>query len=232
MVLQVLYWMGILLVAYIIVSSVIHYLIAPLKFPDLEHYFKEGDTFRSDAEGIQQTILRIEDGMVYGELRMDARAPGPPMHFHMNFDEAGRVEDGELTAVIEGEKKILRQGESIEIPKGKKHTFYNHSNEPVVIRADEQGIPLGFMYCLSQFYGLFDKDASNMKMPKILLYISLYGNHFDTWPADAPEPVVRFINFILAPTARLLGYKNYYEEFDPKHNRKPAGPVVLGKIEV
>ena len=109
MVLQVLYWMAILLVAYITISSVIHYIIAPLKFPDLEHYFREGDTFRSDAEGIQQTILRIEDCMVYSELRMDARAPGPPMHFHINFDEAGRVEEGELTAVLEGEKKILRQ---------------------------------------------------------------------------------------------------------------------------
>jgi hypothetical protein len=51
-----------------------------------------------------------------------------------------------------------------------------------------------------------------------LMQLSVYGNDADTWIADGPSlNMQKALRVIMAPTARLFGYKNYYEEYKPKH---------------
>ena len=79
-------------------------------------------------------------------------------------------------------------------------------------------MPLEFAYCLSQIYPFWDENEANSKPPKVLFQLAVFGNNFDSYPTkDAPpKPVLKTLKFLLAPSARLFGYKNYNENYRPK----------------
>lgn len=52
---------------------------------------------------------------------------GPPLHSHANEDEGFYLEKGELLFTIEGKEILLKEGEFLNIEKGKKHTWKNDS---------------------------------------------------------------------------------------------------------
>ena len=56
--------------------------------------------------------------------------PGPPPHLHHNYREAFIVIEGEMEFVVNGETKIVKAGESLEIPPNTVHTFNNKSDQP------------------------------------------------------------------------------------------------------
>lgn len=59
----------------------------------------------------------------------------PPTHYHPFQDELFEVESGEMLAVIDGEKRLLSAGETIDIERGTKHTMRNPSRtKPAVVR--------------------------------------------------------------------------------------------------
>ena len=59
---------------------------------------------------------------------------------------------------------------------------------------------------------------NNSKPPKILFQLAVFGDKFDSYPTvDAPpKPVLKTLKFLLAPTARLMGYKNYNQKYQLK----------------
>ena len=55
--------------------------------------------------------------------------PGPPPHLHNSFEESFLIVEGEMEFFVNGEVKVLKAGESIDIPPGTLHTFGNKSNQ-------------------------------------------------------------------------------------------------------
>ncbi|HXN98190.1 MAG TPA: cupin domain-containing protein [Candidatus Acidoferrales bacterium] len=55
---------------------------------------------------------------------------GPPPHRH-DFEETFILLDGELEATFRGEKRIVRAGETVNIPANAPHQFHNASSKPV-----------------------------------------------------------------------------------------------------
>jgi quercetin dioxygenase-like cupin family protein len=55
---------------------------------------------------------------------------GPPPHRH-DFEETFVLLDGELQATFRGEKRIVRAGETVNIPANAPHQFHNASSKPV-----------------------------------------------------------------------------------------------------
>lgn len=55
---------------------------------------------------------------------------GPPPHFHNTFKESFLIIEGEMEFMINGEIKIVRAGESVDIPPRTLHTFGNKSDLP------------------------------------------------------------------------------------------------------
>lgn len=66
--------------------------------------------------------------LVYGES--PAYTPGPPPHTHQNFTEVFVVTEGEMEFMINGEIKILKAGDSINLAPNDLHTFGNKTNAP------------------------------------------------------------------------------------------------------
>jgi quercetin dioxygenase-like cupin family protein len=55
---------------------------------------------------------------------------GPPLHRH-DFEETFIMLEGELEATFRGTKRVVRAGETINIPANAPHQFHNSSSRPV-----------------------------------------------------------------------------------------------------
>lgn len=199
--------------SYLVVSIVLHHYLFPLKKVAYATYFKPGDQFTSITEGFNQTIVSLEGEWLDARLVIQPHAPGPPEHVHADFDETFTVKEGVLSVLIQGEHKLINAGESVFIPKGTAHRPFNESDQLVIIenKDGKKSFPTKFAYYLKQFYPVIDDMGENKSMLKIVMQMSVYGNDMDTWIAGPPIGIQKALRFILAPTARLMGYKNYYE---------------------
>lgn len=194
--------------AYFFIGGILfNHLFKPAK-PDFAAFFKKNKYFVSHMEGFNQEIKKVENDWVYSRVEMQAFAAGPPEHIHETFDEIFRVEKGTATILVNGEKKILKAGESLLIPKGTPHKPFNETNEIVVLDDPTTQIatmPACFAHGLSTLYPEMDK-IGDMRSPKNLLALAAQGNGFDTWSSQAPIPAQKLIRWLLGPTARLMGY--------------------------
>jgi quercetin dioxygenase-like cupin family protein len=204
--------------AYLIIGIVLSSFIFPQPAVDHANYFRPGDKLISRFEGFDQTVIAVEGEWMHTRLEVLPNAPGPPEHFHERFAENFTVKSGTLSILVNGEKRTLRAGESISIPPMTRHKPFNETNETVVVESpDPKTLPVKFGYFLSQMYGLMDTYENGPSTPAILMQLSVYGNDADSWIADGPPLVVqKAMRVALAPTARLLGYSNYYPEYAPR----------------
>lgn len=212
---QIIMWTLSFILGYFVIGLIIHHWIIPTKTPEYADYFKIGQSFHSKLEGLSQTIVKVENDKLITDIELQPRSGGPIAHLHENFEETFVVKSGTLSLQFGTELKKISAGQTIVIPKNTPHKPFNESDSVVVVTSE---MPLDFAYCLSQIYAFWDEDVSNSKPPKILFQLAVYGDKFDSYPVEnvPPKPVLKTIKFLLAPTARLIGYKNFNEEYRPK----------------
>ena len=185
----------------------------------LDDYFLPGDKLVSRFEGFDQTVLGVKDGWLHTRLEVMPNAAGPPEHAHVHFTETFTVKKGKLSILINGEKRVLKEGETISISPMTMHKPFNETGETVIIESDDtKTLPVEFGYHLSQMYGFMDMHPSGPSMPQMLMQLSVYGDDFDSIIAGPPVGIQRAMRTLIAPTARLFGYSSYYEEFKPKRS--------------
>lgn len=203
--------------AYLVIGIAIHAAF-PETTPDLNGYFKPGDKLVSRFEGFDQTVLSVDGEWLHTRLEVAPHGEGPPEHFHEHFTESFTVKSGTLSILVDGEKKTLKAGETITIPPMTRHKPFNETNETVIVESDDpKTIPVKFAYILSQLYGFMDTYPDGPPVPAMIMQLSIYGNEADSWLADGPPlGVQKAMRFLLAPTARLMGYSNHYQQFRPR----------------
>jgi quercetin dioxygenase-like cupin family protein len=175
--------------AYVLIGAFLDKVVFPEPEPTADYYPREGQVFISKSEGFRQTVLKREKGLVWGELVLEPFAAGPPEHIHTTFPEKFIVAEGTLSLMVNGEKKILRSGESLLIPPGTAHKPFNETDSPVIVKGPftpEYGIPEQFTVFLTQAYGFFDESESNARPPKVLLQMSRFSPKYDSWLANPP----------------------------------------------
>ena len=204
--------------AYILIGALLDKVVFPEAEPDASFYPREGQVFVSKGEGFRQTILKREGGLVWTELVMEPYAPGPPEHIHTSIPEKFMVAEGTLSLLVNGEKKILRPGESLLVNPGTPHKPFNETDSRVVVKGQltpEYAVPEWFAVFLTQAYGFFDESESNNQFPKALLQMSRFSPKYELWLASTPVALQKAVFFVIGPTARLLGYRNHYEKYKP-----------------
>jgi mannose-6-phosphate isomerase-like protein (cupin superfamily) len=205
---KIMYSILLLIAAYFIGGGIVfNHLLKPSQ-PDIAAYFNKNRFFGSTVEGLSQEIEKVENGWVYGRLEMQAFAAGPPVHIHEHFDELFMVEKGTATMIVNGEKKTVKAGERLLIPRGTPHKPCNETAEVVILNDANNEIPsmpAEFAYGLAALYPAMDR-IGDVKSPENLLQLAAQGNGFDTWASDVPIPLQKAIRWLLGPTARLLGY--------------------------
>ena len=205
---------------YLIFGIVLDTYVFPAPPLNYANYFKPGDKLESRFEGFDQTIFNVNGDWLQTRLEIRPHAAGPPEHFHEGFAETFAVKSGTLSVLVAGQKKTVRAGETVTVPPMTPHRPFNETDEIVVIEStDPRSIPTKFGYVLSQLYGFMDTFENGPSTRQIVLQLSTYGDDADTWIANGPSlSMQKAMRVVLAPTARLLGYKNYYPQFRPHGN--------------
>ena len=216
---KLLFRVFVFILAYVLVGALVDRVIFPEAEPPAEYYPREGYVFESKSEGFRQTILKHENNLVWLELVLEPHAAGPPEHIHTTFPENFIVAEGTLSLMVNGEKKLLRPGETFLVAPNTPHKPFNETDAPVIVKGPfepEYAIPAQFSVFLTQAYGFFDEAEANNRPPKVLLQMSRFAPKYDSWLAGPPVFLQKALFFVIGPTARLLGYRTYYEKYKPR----------------
>ena len=203
---------------YLIVGILVSRFLFPASQPNYSNYFQPGDKLVSRFEGFDQTVLAVNGDWMHTRLEVRPNSPGPPEHFHEEFAENFTVKSGTLSILLNGETRTLRAGETISIPPMTNHKPFNETNETVIVESDDpRTLPVKFGYFLSQMYGFMDSYENGPSVVRMLIQLSVYGDDADSWIANGPPLAVqKAMRVAMEPTARLMGYSNYYEQYRPR----------------
>ncbi len=144
------------------------------------------------------------------EVFIRAGAPGTPEMIHPLQDESFEVVSGSLDFRIGGQEQHLTAGESLLIPKGTPHNWWNASDEEAhalvelrpALRSEE---------LFANLYGLCSEKGS---LPNLLQMAVLINEHWNEGYLTKPPLLVQKVLFgALAPVGRLLGYKAHYPKY-------------------
>jgi hypothetical protein len=146
---------------------------------------------------------------------------------HPALVERFRVEDGELTVLLDGRKSVLGVSEEVEIQPGVWHDWWNEADRTAIVRVE---ITPGerFAHLLETLLGLAREGHVNKRGMAHPLQLALLATEFsDIIVFRKPPPAIQRSLFrILAPLARRRGYRGTY----PSLSRTTLAPRVPRKV--
>ena len=89
-------------------------------------------------------------------------------------------------------------------------------------------MPAEFGLFLQQAYAFFDEAPANSRPPRAIFQMSLFSPRYDSWLAGPPILLQRAFFALLAPTARVLGYRSFYEKYSV-HQGSAGMPPCTGR---
>jgi quercetin dioxygenase-like cupin family protein len=118
----------------------------------------------SEETNGEYTLIEIELG----------KSDGPPLHYHNAFSETFRVQDGVLYLQVGKKMHTLKVGESVIVPRGTNHRFYNESEEKVKFQITLNPGHTGMENFLKILYGLASDGLSDKKgKPKKFAHLAV-----------------------------------------------------------
>ena len=204
-------------VLYFGMGALLHYVMFPEEEPPEWAYARSGFAFATPTGERMQVIRGVfETGGEYAEVHFDL-APGghaPRAHIHPHQEERFEVLSGSLTALVGDEERVISPGETLVVPPGTPHQPFNRGDVPM--RSVARVTPAGKL-------GLFFGQLSGIER-LTFLQMMLFVQEYDVYPVSPPPAAMRVISCILAPTARLLGYRSFYPEYAKRFLASAAQP--------
>jgi mannose-6-phosphate isomerase-like protein (cupin superfamily) len=154
------------------------------------------------------TILKSseETGGVYSFHELEvAPGGGNMLHVHKGFTETFTAVKGVLGVRFNNRKLYLQPGQSVSVPVGTPHHFFNDTGSPVVCNIKFEPGHSGFEKGLAIVYGLAaDGKTSAKGFPKSFVHLALIVNLTDTRPTGVLGLLTPVFNW-LAKRARKKG---------------------------
>ncbi|MCP1384715.1 cupin domain-containing protein [Runella salmonicolor] len=140
----------------------------------------------------------------------------PFEHIHINQAEIFHVKSGEMRILIDGQKHIVKTGDSITVPKGKRHIAFN--NKPEVMNCTVEYRPgldnFKFFQC---FGGLtLDEDYNKkgqINIPKMCYFTKKMNAQCITRPTSIPAPVFKMVINLFFMVGTVLGWNKLYTKY-------------------
>ena len=204
------------IVVYFGLGALLHYVVFPEEPPPEWAHARPGFAFETPTgERVQVIRSGLETGGEFAEVHFDI-APGGQVaiaHIHPHAEERFDVVSGSLTALVGDEEKVISPGETLIVPPGTPHQPFNRGD--VEMRSIARITPPanGDIF-FGQLSGLDYKPSFHQMM--------LFVQAYDAYPASPPPVVVRTMSFLLAPTARLVGYRSFYREYAERFLKSAA----------
>lgn len=186
---------------------------------DVIHNPISGETFRFLKTAADTGGKRLEFECT---VTPGGRLAAPIMHIHPKQNETFVIFQGHLRTIVAGVEQVYGPGETVLIPAGAPHIWFNASgHEPVrfLIRFDHPGA------WELLFASIFDaarrgKTRPDGSMPLLPMAVALhlYPDHF--YLAGPPIWLQKLVFALLYPVGRLLGHGVAYTP-----ERDPATPT-------
>jgi quercetin dioxygenase-like cupin family protein len=177
--------------------------------------FRRGEVYENPATGIK-AVIQVGTEETEGEqLVVDLYArkcgAGSVLHLHPVIHERLTVVSGRVGLALDGVISIAEVGSTIEIPPGQAHRWWNAGIYEAQVRMDIRPAAR-FEDFMRNCIGLAqDGKTDPMGMPNLLQLALLAREFKDVIRFLKPSRFVPEVLFsLLAPLARLLGYKGTY----------------------
>ncbi len=188
---------------------------------------KRGEVYENPVIG-ERVVIRVGTYETGGErLVVDMYArPGAAVagaHLHPAIHERFTVVRGRVGFTINGQKAIAEPGHSLDVPAGVVHDWWNAGAEEAHVVVEIQPAAR-FEAMIRNLFGLAQDGKTNAKGMPSLLQLVLLAREFEdviqfTRP---PRAVQRALFGLLAPLARLRGYRGSY----PEYQTRPPSAVL------
>lgn len=182
---------------------------------------KRGDVIENPITG-EHVIVRVGTEETDGQLLVvDTFVhPGGAVtgeHVHPAIDERFTVVRGRIGFRIDGREAIAEPGKQLHVPPGVAHDWWNAGDTEALIQVEIRPAAR-FEEMIANLFGLAQDGKTNAKgMPNFLQLVVLAKEFEDVIYFTHPPRIVQRLLFgVLAPVARLLGYRGS----DPKYLRR------------
>jgi mannose-6-phosphate isomerase-like protein (cupin superfamily) len=156
-------------------------------------------TFLATAEETNGELLKVR-------AEIPAGTPWVPLHYHLTFTEGFEVLEGRLDLRVGEDRLVLGSGESVMVPLGTAHRFWNAGSEPAVFEAEIR--PARKMeQSLRAMVGLARGGKTNDKgVPKNIFELALLYELSESYIVGMPLFLQKGVFRTLARLARRRGY--------------------------
>jgi quercetin dioxygenase-like cupin family protein len=195
---------------------------------------KAGDVIENPVTG-ERGVARIGTEETGGKLLVAdlyIRPGGAVMgeHLHPAIEERFTVLRGRVGFRLSGRGSIAEPGVRLSAPAGVPHDWWNAGPEEALVQVEIRPAAR-FEAFLKNAFGLAQDGKVNRRGMPNLLQLALFAREFDdvvrfTHP---PRVVQRLFFGLLAPLARLVGYRGSYPEYQA---RGPSGFVPVEPMDV
>jgi mannose-6-phosphate isomerase-like protein (cupin superfamily) len=145
-----------------------------------------------------QTAAETAGAAHVQEARYAPHSPPPPYHCHPKQTERFTIVQGSLVFRVDGEDRILNDGDRIDIPAGAFHSVQNpHAAPALVIWETRPALRT------AEFFIAMNRAARGRARPRLAEAAAILSEYRDVFRLATPPPLVQRILFgCLAPFAR------------------------------
>lgn len=168
----------------------------------------EGQQIANPRTGQRMTFVELREEL----LRIDSVNPPTdqrePLHLHPKQESGAELLSGSLVFEIAGQEHRLGPGDAITVPAGTPHRFWNDGDEDAhSIQLFRPALDIAaFFETLFALAELDELDQNGMPRPlQLAVLVPRFGD--EVRPISPPWPVLRLVAALLAPIARLRGYR-------------------------
>jgi mannose-6-phosphate isomerase-like protein (cupin superfamily) len=180
--------------------------------------FRRGDVFDNPVTGERATVrlgTRETNGQrLIVDLDLKGEGFGCPLHLHPNVHERITVVSGRVGVYVNGAISIAKIGRTIDIPPGVAHRFWNAGICEANITIDIQPAKR-FEAFIRNMIGLAQDGKTDARgMPPLLQFAAIATEFEDVIRFLKPSRFAQRLIFpLLAPIARMGGYRGSYSEY-------------------
>ena len=161
-----------------------------------------------------QTSKDTKGELLEMESIYPTRSKEPIPHYHPHQVEDFEVLTGELTVRMDGQVRVLKQGEELHISSNTVHSMWNNSQTRTVLNWKVKPA-LNTEYLLETAFGLAHNGKTKEDGAPPILQALLLANKFsDEYRlSKLPFTVMKVLFILLAPFAYLSGYRPTYKKY-------------------
>lgn len=148
------------------------------------------------------------------EVSYSPNSSTPPQHYHPFQEERFEVMAGAFQTIIGDEVRTYQAGEKFVVPPGARHTMHNVSDENGRLKWQIRPA-LDTETFFETMWGLARDGKTNASGVPNILQVAVIGQAYsrEFRLARPPYPILRVVFAMLAPIAKLMGYRSKYAQY-------------------